>query len=118
LVQNGWDAALALSGRLVLAAVLVVLFARPLALLALGDEGARALGVRVSAVRCAALPLATALSASIVSAVGMIAFIGLAAPAIARAAGARTLAAQLATAPFIGAGLLCVTDQLVQLAPF
>ncbi len=68
--------------------------------------------------RFAALTLATALSASIVSAVGMIAFIGLAAPAIARAAGARTLAAQLATAPFIGAGLLCVTDQLVQLAPF
>jgi ABC-type Fe3+-siderophore transport system permease subunit len=118
LVQNGWDVAWALSARLVLAASCVVILARPLALLAIGDEGAHALGVKVPALRLAALALATALSASIVSAVGMIAFIGLAAPAIARAAGARTLSAQLASAPPIGAGLLCLTDQLVQLAPF
>jgi ABC-type Fe3+-siderophore transport system permease subunit len=118
LVQNGWDAALALSGRLALAVACVVILARPLALLVIGDEGAHALGVKVPAVRLAALALATALSASIVSAVGMIAFIGLAAPAIARAAGTRALSAQLAVAPLIGAGLLCLTDQLVQLAPF
>lgn len=118
LVQNGWAAAQGLSLRLILAAILAFLLVRPLGLLALGDEAARALGAKVGAVRFAALALATALSASIVSAVGMIAFIGLAAPAIARAAGARTLPAQLLSAPAIGAGLLCVTDQLVQLAPF
>lgn len=118
LVQNGWDAALALSGRLALAVAGVAILARPLALLVIGDEGAHALGVNVPVVRLAALALATALTASIVSAVGMIAFIGLAAPAIARAAGTRTLSAQLAAAPPIGAGLLCLTDQLVQLAPF
>lgn len=118
LVQNGWDAAWMLSGRLVFAVGCVAILARPLALLVIGDEGAHALGVKVPAVRLAALALATALSASIVSAVGMIAFIGLAAPAIARAAGTRTVSAQLAAAPPIGAGLLCLTDQLVQLAPF
>ncbi|EKF20534.1 Fe(3+)-hydroxamate ABC transporter permease FhuB [Nitratireductor pacificus] len=118
LVQNGWDAAWSLSGRLAFAVACIAMLTRPMALLSIGDESARALGVRVPAVRLAALALATALSASIVSAVGMIAFIGLAAPAIARAAGARTLSAQLVTAPLIGAGLLCLTDQFVQLAPF
>lgn len=118
LVQNGWEAALGLAVRTGIAVVLAALLVRPLALMSLGDDGARALGVRVSAVRLAALALATGLSASIVSAVGMIAFIGLAAPAIARAAGARSVSSQIRTAPLIGAGLLCVTDQLVQLAPF
>lgn len=116
LVQNGWGSAGTLSVRIVFAGLLASILVRPpLALLSLGDETARALGAMV---RVAGLVLATALWASIVSVLGMIAFIGLAAPAIARAAGARNLSALLITAPAPGAGLLCLTDQLVQLAPF
>lgn len=118
LVQNGWEGAYELSLCLLFGAVFAAVLLRPLALLALGDEGARGLGVKVSGARFAALALATGLSATIVSTVGMIAFVGLAAPAIARSAGLRILSTQLMTAPLIGAGLLCLTDQLVQLVPF
>lgn len=118
LIQNGWNIAIGLAGRMALACVLAALLVRPLSLLSLGDASARALGVVVGPMRMAALALAVGLTASIVSMAGMIAFIGLAAPAIGRAAGARSVAAQLCAAPLIGAGLLGVTDQLVQLAPF
>lgn len=117
LVQNGWSAAESLLIRIAVAVAVAASISRPLALLTIGDESARSLGARVATLRLAAIALAVALSASIVSIVGVIAFIGLAAPAIARAGGARSIAAQLATTPFIGAGLLCLADQMVQLAP-
>lgn len=118
LVQNGWQVPGGLLFRLVLAGALAALLFRPLRLLSIGDESARSLGVGVVPLRGAALLVATGLSAGIVSAVGMVAFVGLAAPAIVRAAGARTMAGQLLAAPLVGAGLLWVTDQMVQLAPF
>ncbi|MEP7453859.1 Fe(3+)-hydroxamate ABC transporter permease FhuB [Phyllobacterium sp. SB3] len=118
LVQNGWDAAVTLSIRMALAAFVSLLLLRQLSLLSVGDENVRGLGGNLTAIRVGTIGLAVALSASIVSKVGMIAFIGLAAPAIARAGGARSVQAQYLAAPLIGAALLCSTDQLVQLAPF
>ncbi|WP_411037249.1 Fe(3+)-hydroxamate ABC transporter permease FhuB [Shinella sp. BYT-45] len=117
LVQNGWEASGGLLLRLSIAGLLAAALLRPLRLLSIGDESARSLGIGVAPLRVATLLVATGLSAAVVSAAGMIAFIGLAAPAIARAAGARTMAAQLRAAPLVGAGLLWVTDQMVQLAP-
>lgn len=117
LVQNGWDATGQLTIRGALVVAIAVLMTRPLSLLSLGDEAARGLGINVAAIRLLTLLLAVFLTASIVSMVGTIAFIGLAAPAIARAGGARGVSQQLLVAPLIGAGLLCLTDQLVQLAP-
>jgi ferric hydroxamate transport system permease protein len=117
LVQNGWDVAMWLVPRVVGCMAAAWLLARPLALFALDDRGARQLGLSVTAVRLAAVAIAVCLSALATSAVGVIGFIGLGGPALARLAGARRLRDQLAWAPCIGALLLTLADQLVQCLP-
>ncbi|WP_410575956.1 iron chelate uptake ABC transporter family permease subunit, partial [Bacillus sp. SIMBA_006] len=64
-----------------------------------------------------ALGVAVALAAFATSAVGVIGFVGLAGPVLARLAGARRLRDQLLWAPLTGATLLALTDQLVQCLP-
>ncbi|WP_164177068.1 iron chelate uptake ABC transporter family permease subunit, partial [Streptococcus pneumoniae] len=58
------------------------------------------------------------LIATVVSAVGMLGFIGLAAATIVRQLGVRTLAWQLISAFLVGALLLAITDLLLQLLNF
>lgn len=116
--QNDWDKATYLLPRLAAGLVLACLLVRPLTVLSLDDESGRSLGLPQRNVRLLALAIAVSLSAFVVSAVGMIGFVGLAAPAIARLAGARTTGQQLAWAPLVGGSLLWLTDQLVQILPF
>ncbi len=115
LSQQDWSAAAFLAPRLAAAALGAALLLRPLALLTLDDAQARSLGVPVSLVRLAALGLGVAIAACVVSAVGVIGFIGLAAPALATAAGARRLGPRLLVAALTGATLLWLTDQCVLL---
>lgn len=114
LSQQDWRPFLALLPRILICAVAAVLLIRPLTALQL-DEAARSLGLRLSLVRAAALLIAVALAAFTVSAVGVIGFLGLAAPAIARAAGARRFSTRIWAAPLIGGLLLTATDQFLQL---
>lgn len=114
LAQQDWSVAGALGPRLALAGAAAALLARPLALLGLGEDTARGLGVPVAAVRLAALALAVALATSVVSLVGVVAFVGLVAPALAGLLGARGVGARLLAAPAVGAVLLAVTDLVVQ----
>lgn len=114
LVQSGWSSALYLAPRLLAGALLTFLVLRPLAILDLGDEAARGLGLPLAWLRFFGLAIATALSAVSVSAVGVVGFVGLAAPAVARWTGARRLGSRLLVAPLIGALLLWLTDQVVQ----
>ncbi|MGS0897005.1 Fe(3+)-hydroxamate ABC transporter permease FhuB [Burkholderia stagnalis] len=114
--QNDWSVVSYLLPRLAIGFALAGLLARPLALLEMGDETAVSLGLPVRTIRAAAMVIASALAAVVVSAVGVIGFIGLAGPALARLAGARTLAARLCWAPAISACLLWISDQTVQLA--
>ena len=88
---------------------------RPLALLELDEASARSLGLPVRSTRLLVLSVAVAASAAVVSAVGVIGFVGLAAPALARLTGARRFGDRLLRSPVMGAGLLWLTDQLVQL---
>ncbi len=118
LVQDGWDTAVSLLPRLAAGLIVTGLMIRQLGLLVLDDDGAKALGLKVGAVRVGALLLAVALAASVVSAVGLIGFIGLGAPVLARLAGARTSRQQVLWAPLTGAVLLCLTDQIVQARQF
>lgn len=113
--QNDWSGARFLLPRLATCIVLAGLLARPLAMLEMGDVTARSLGLPVRAIRGAAMVLGAALAAFVVAAVGILGFIGLAGPALARLAGARTLAARLVWAPVISACLLWIADQSVQL---
>lgn len=112
--QSGWDSALYLAPRLAVAMVIALLMVRPLAALGLEEEGAAAVGVNLLRTRVMGLAVAVALSAFVTSAVGMLAFVGLAAPAIARMCGARTLKQRLIWAPLLGAALLCVVDQIAR----
>lgn len=114
--QQSWAPALALAWRFAIGLVAAVLLLRPLSVLTLDDSSARSLGMAVNGARLAIIALAVWLAASVVALVGVIGFVGLAAPAFARLSGARTPRAQLLLAPLLGALLLWLTDGLVQVA--
>ncbi|MDX7853270.1 Fe(3+)-hydroxamate ABC transporter permease FhuB [Aeromonas caviae] len=114
LVQNSWSGVSYLLPRLLLAGVLAAVLVRPLAVLELDDASARSLGVSLKHLRFAGLGLAVFITACVVSVVGLIGFIGLAAPAMVRLLGVRKLAQRLLWAPILGALLLAATDLLLQ----
>ncbi|UXY10189.1 Fe(3+)-hydroxamate ABC transporter permease FhuB [Kosakonia sp. ML.JS2a] len=115
LTQTDWSVVQRLWPQLVGCGVLTLLLLRPLTLMGLDDGVARNLGLALSLARLAALTLAIALSALLVNAVGIIGFIGLFAPLLARMLGARRLLARLVLSPLIGALILWLSDQLVWL---
>ncbi|MCZ6915094.1 MAG: iron chelate uptake ABC transporter family permease subunit, partial [Rickettsia endosymbiont of Ixodes persulcatus] len=96
--------------------IVTIFFARPLTLIALGDDRAQSLGLPTVRIKLGALLAAVILSALVVGNVGEISFVGLAAPWLARLCGARTPAAQMIWAPPVGAAFLWLADQLAQLA--
>ncbi|CUA99082.1 Fe(3+)-hydroxamate ABC transporter permease FhuB [Pannonibacter indicus] len=114
LSQQDWSPALWLAGQLALYGVLAALAIRPLVMLDLGDTSARALGVNLGLVRLLVALIAVGLSAMVAAAVGLVGFVGLAAPALVRAAGIRRRAAVLAASPLMGALLLWLCDGMVQ----
>ena len=114
LVQNSWSGVSYLLPRLLAAAVLAAVLVRPLAVLELDDASARSLGVSLQHLRLAGLGLAVFVTACVVSVVGLIGFIGLAAPAMVRLLGIRQLGQRLLWAPILGALLLAATDLLLQ----
>lgn len=116
LVQEGWGPAIAIGWRLVLGFGAAALLLRPLAILGLDDASARNLGVSLHASRFLIIALAVWIATTVVAEVGVIGFVGLAAPALATLSGARSLKQKLVAAPLVGAVLLWLTDGLVQLA--
>ncbi|MEF2070122.1 Fe(3+)-hydroxamate ABC transporter permease FhuB [Consotaella aegiceratis] len=115
LTQQSWGPSLSLVLRLAIAGIATAALARPLLLLTLDDTSAKALGLGVDTTRLLTLAVAVGLATSVTASVGVIGFVGLAAPNLARLAGARTLKQILCTAPLVGAALLWLTDSLVQL---
>lgn len=115
LEQNGWGSCEWLAIRVAIAFIPIWWLRRPLAAFAAGDLTAHSLGIDVRRLRLVGLLVTVALAAWVVAAVGVIGFIGLAAPVIARLAGARRAGQRLVWAPLFGALLLWVTDEVVQL---
>jgi ferric hydroxamate transport system permease protein len=113
--QNDWRVAAALCARLVPCAALLLLCLRPMAVFDLGDTVASSLGVSLRATRGFALFLTLLIAAFVVSAVGVVGFVGLAAPSLARLAGARRLRERIVWSPLLGAALLWLADQFAQL---
>ena len=118
LSQNDWSAVNALLPRLFGCIMLAILLGRPLSILSLDDATAKSVGLPVFATRLIGLVIGVYLSVSVVCNVGAIGFVGLIAPATARAAGARTLGQQFVWSPLIGAGLLWLTDQVLLIGTF
>jgi iron complex transport system permease protein len=115
LSQQDWSGVLSLLPRLIIGMVATMLVMRPLRVLSLDDAAARSLGVSIHAIRLAVLALAIWLAASVTAVVGVIGFLGLAAPALARYCGARTTGEVVAGAAVIGGAVLFVADALMQM---
>ncbi|AUZ63090.1 Fe(3+)-hydroxamate ABC transporter permease FhuB [Citrobacter amalonaticus] len=113
LTQTDWGGVQHLWPQLLGGVMLTLLLLRPLTLMGLDDGVARNLGLALSLARLAALTLAIVLSALLVNAVGIIGFIGLFAPLLAKMLGARRLLARLMLAPLIGALILWLSDQVI-----
>ncbi|NRF27542.1 Fe(3+)-hydroxamate ABC transporter permease FhuB [Vibrio coralliilyticus] len=117
LVQTGWSDIAYLAPRLGLAIGISFLFVKPLTLLELSEEGAKSLGVSLAKLRVICLGLAVLLTSWVVAKVGVIGFVGLAAPAIARATGVHRLVPKLVVSMLLGGLLLTLTDLLIQQLP-
>ncbi|MGI3108055.1 Fe(3+)-hydroxamate ABC transporter permease FhuB [Dickeya fangzhongdai] len=111
--QQDWQSVMRVLPALVVGVVLTLLLARPLTLLGLDDGVARNLGLSLSVARVGTLLLAIFLSAQWVNAAGIIGFIGLFAPLMAKMLGARRLGQRLWLSPLLGALLLTLTDQIL-----
>ncbi|WP_413729066.1 Fe(3+)-hydroxamate ABC transporter permease FhuB [Sodalis sp. RH22] len=111
--QQDWSRVQFLLPRLAVGLLLILLMLRPLMLMGLDDGVARNLGLGLIAARVGGIGVAIVLSAFLVNAAGIIGFIGLFAPLLARMLGARRLLPRLGFSCLLGALLLLLSDQLM-----
>ena len=114
LTQDGWYILEPLTVKVMVGAAIAVTVARPLEMLNLSDHQATVLGASPARLRLLCLLIGCWLTATIVAAVGIIGFVGLAGPAITRMLGIRRLRIKLMMSAVFGALLLCAADQGVQ----
>ncbi|MFD3381640.1 MULTISPECIES: iron ABC transporter permease [unclassified Streptomyces] len=117
--QNGFDGVLQMLPVALIGLVGLLLTARRVDALALGDDAARGLGVPVRATRVTVVVLATLLSAAAVTLAGPIGFVGLCAPALVRPLARRfrglvRTRTSLPVAGVVGAGLVLGSDVLLR----
>lgn len=104
---------LLLPGILIAVAFLVsLLLSGRLRLLCMGDSAAMALGIRVKQLRLLALACAAAASAAVVSFAGLLGFVGLVVPHIARAHVGQDPRKMLIASAISGAGVVVLADLL------
>jgi iron complex transport system permease protein len=111
----GWPQARPVLIILVLLLPFLVIASRQLPMLDLGDDAARALGIRAEPARLGLIIVGVALTAVATAAAGPIAFVALAAPQLARRL-TRTAGVSLMPAAAMGALLLIVSDLIAQRA--
>ncbi|HEY5881470.1 MAG TPA: iron chelate uptake ABC transporter family permease subunit [Nakamurella sp.] len=109
----GWGQVLVSTGVLLALWTALVPLARPLHAAGLGDDTARALGVRLDACRLALVLVGVALTATATAVAGPIAFIALAAPQLARRLTGSAGVTLTATAA-MGSCLLALSDFVAQ----
>lgn len=112
LAQNGWQWLAWLAPRLLIAIPLLMVAPRILTLMRLGHQGAAARGLAVVPAFLILMVVGIWLVSASITAVGVISFIGLLTPNIARAMGARTPKMELYSSALLGALLLLLTDML------
>lgn len=117
LLNVGWSSTIYLAPRVLVCLLVALLLVRPFNVLELNDDSAKSLGVPLTIFRLVGMLLAVSLAAFTVSAVGVIGFIGIAAPALVRMAGVRTFKGKIIAAPMLGGVLLWLADQCTQINP-
>lgn len=115
LSQQDWEPSFYLTVAFAAALTLGVALARPLHLLSFGEEVASGLGVRITQVRVAVAALGVLLTGLVSAFVGLVSFVGLAAPHIVRACGTRDARSMLAFSALAGGLLLWICDGFVQI---
>ncbi|MEP3329764.1 iron ABC transporter permease [Sedimentitalea sp.] len=110
LQDSRWAKVEILAIWLLLPVALVWLFARELNLMAIGDDVAKGLGQRVNMTRGLLILATAAISGAAVAAAGLIAFVGLAAPHIARSIVGQRHEALLPAAALCGAIMVVAAD--------
>ena len=116
LAARTWEHAVPVAAAVVLLLPVLLVQGRSLGLLEMGDDVARALGVRVEASRLTSMAAAVGLTAVATAAVGPIAFVALAAPQLA-ARLTRSVQVPLGTGALMGAALMVACDLLTQRLP-
>ncbi|WP_407554465.1 iron ABC transporter permease [Streptomyces sp. Pv4-95] len=119
IAQNGFDGVLQMAPIGLAGLIGLLLAARRMDALALGDDAARGLGVKVRATRVTAVVLSALLSAAAVTLAGPIGFVGLCAPALVRPLARRVRAFSrtrtgLPVAGLAGAALVLGSDVLLR----
>lgn len=116
LTQNDWNWVQWLWPRLLVLPLILMLAPRPLTLMRLGEAGARGRGFSYGPILVVLLIGGLWILATSITAVGIIGFLGLIAPNIARSLGARGAGDELGSSALLGAILLLATDALAQAA--
>ena len=111
-----WSGVRALAVYVAVGAGILWSTARDVDVLTLGDEPAAALGVRVERTTRAVYLVSALLAAATVSAAGLVGFVGLVVPHLARATGLRTHRSLLAAAALLGAALVIAADVVARIA--
>jgi iron complex transport system permease protein len=105
-----WATNVSLAAYLVVGGTLLISWARQIDILALGDDAAAGLGLDVERAARRVYLTASLLAAATVAAAGLIGFVGLVVPQLARAAGWRTHRPLLVGSALAGAGLVVAAD--------
>ncbi|UPR49429.1 Fe(3+)-hydroxamate ABC transporter permease FhuB [Vibrio cyclitrophicus] len=110
--QNGWEQVLWLMPKLLPIFAIFLLAPRVLTLLSIGTEGAAARGLNIGTTFFVLMAIGVWLVSVSITSVGVISFIGLIAPNIARHLGFLKAKSELIASCVLGALLLCITDSL------
>ena len=112
--QNDWSSVQILLPLVSIPTLLLLVLQRPLSALQFGDNVATSLGVNIKQIKLLCLSLAIFITAAVVSEVGLIGFVGIVAPAIARLLGVRALAKQILVSGLVGSFILLIVDLVIQ----
>lgn len=105
-----WRSVRWVAAYVLLGIALLVLWARDVDVLALGEDAAASLGLPVESVTRRIYFAASLLAAATVAGAGLIGFVGLIVPAIARALGARNTREAIVASAIAGAALVVIAD--------
>ena len=111
-----WATVRSLTLYILAGAIALWLLARDVDALALGEEAAAALGVRVGRATRLVYLVSALVAAATVSAAGLVGFVGLVVPHLARATGLRSQRSLLAAGALIGAALVVGADLVARVA--
>lgn len=113
MTQSSWSSSITLAITTLVVAILCLPLLKPLTLMSLDDAQAKRLGVPINVIRAVVALMAALVTALVVSKLGLISFIGLAAASLVNALGVSHIGKRLVAAFGFGALILWLTSNIV-----